>query len=248
MQIKISLSALLLLIVLSCPVYAQTWTNVSPSWTAANVYAESMAVYGGNLYVGTEYTGPADTAQVWQYNGTTWTNVSPSWATGNYSAESMAVYGGNLYVGTGHYSGPAQVWQYNGTTWTNVSPSWTATNDSAQTMTVYGGNLYVGMGNTYYLPAQVWQYNGTTWTNVSPSWDATNAYALSMAVYGDNLYVGTRKYGGPAQVWQLFVQPTTATAVSTMTEWGMIVFALLAGLSSAYYLRRKKRVGSSSII
>jgi hypothetical protein len=34
------------------------------------------------------------------------------------------------------------------------------------------------------------------------------------------------------------------TIVPTMTEWGMIVFVVLAGLGSVYYLRRQKRVNS----
>jgi len=34
------------------------------------------------------------------------------------------------------------------------------------------------------------------------------------------------------------------SSVPTMTEWGMIVFAVLAGLGSVYYLRRQKRVTS----
>ncbi len=32
--------------------------------------------------------------------------------------------------------------------------------------------------------------------------------------------------------------------ILTLTEWRMIVFALLAGLSSVYYLRKQKRAGS----
>jgi len=34
---------------------------------------------------------------------------------------------------------------------------------------------------------------------------------------------------------------TTTSTVPTMTEWGMIFFVLLAGLGSAYYLRRQKK-------
>lgn len=35
---------------------------------------------------------------------------------------------------------------------------------------------------------------------------------------------------------------TAAAAVPTMTEWGMIIFIVLAGLSSVYYLRRQRSV------
>ena len=36
-------------------------------------------------------------------------------------------------------------------------------------------------------------------------------------------------------------RPATATAVPTMGEWGMIIFMILAGLGSVYYLRRERR-------
>jgi hypothetical protein len=93
MKNKILFMALLLLIMISCPVYAQTWTNVTSPlpWAVSNDYVESMAVYSGNLYVGTinDTTGP----EVWMYDGTTWTNVTNPlpWATSNTEAYSMAV-------------------------------------------------------------------------------------------------------------------------------------------------------------
>jgi hypothetical protein len=34
------------------------------------------------------------------------------------------------------------------------------------------------------------------------------------------------------------------TAIPTMTEWGMIIFVLLAGLGAVYFIRRQKRVES----
>lgn len=36
-------------------------------------------------------------------------------------------------------------------------------------------------------------------------------------------------------------QLTPATAIPTMNEWGMIIFMVLAGLGSIYYLRRQRR-------
>jgi hypothetical protein len=36
-------------------------------------------------------------------------------------------------------------------------------------------------------------------------------------------------------------QPVAVTSVPTMTEWGMIIFMVLAGLGSVYYLRRQRR-------
>ncbi len=34
----------------------------------------------------------------------------------------------------------------------------------------------------------------------------------------------------------------TATSVPTLNEWGVIIFMMLAGLGSVYYLRKHKRV------
>jgi len=34
---------------------------------------------------------------------------------------------------------------------------------------------------------------------------------------------------------------TTSVSVPTMTEWGMIMFMVLAGIGSIYYLSRKSR-------
>ncbi len=39
------------------------------------------------------------------------------------------------------------------------------------------------------------------------------------------------------------LSPAPATTIPTMTEWGMIIFMLLAGISAIYFLRRKKITG-----
>lgn len=36
--------------------------------------------------------------------------------------------------------------------------------------------------------------------------------------------------------------PTVSTAVPTMNEWGLIIFASIAGLGSAYFIRRRRHV------
>ena len=77
--------------------------------------ASSMAVFGGNLYVGTATLTVG--CEVWRYDGTSWTQVvgqSPAGTTGtgpgfgdpnNIAVESMAVYGTMLYAGTSNGSG-----------------------------------------------------------------------------------------------------------------------------------------------
>ena len=43
-----------------------------------------------------------------------------------------------------------------------------------------------------------------------------------------------------SQLYNQFLRRST-TAVPTMTEWGMIIFVLLAGLGSVYYLRKQRK-------
>ncbi|MCG7853629.1 MAG: IPTL-CTERM sorting domain-containing protein, partial [Methanosarcinaceae archaeon] len=37
---------------------------------------------------------------------------------------------------------------------------------------------------------------------------------------------------------------SASTSIPTMTQWGMIVFVVLAGLGAVYYMRRQKRANS----
>jgi len=210
--VKVLLLTGFLFLILAAGAYGQTWISTNAPWTDDNYSANSMAVYGDYLYMG---TGNSGGAQVWQYNGTAWISTNASWTTDNTDALSMAVYGTNLYVGTGNSTTGAEVWQYNGTSWTNVTSTlpWGAGYTDAPSMAVYGGNLYVGIGTELLvglevigsartrrhrsslteeevIGPQVWQYNGT-WNNVSPPWGTDNIDVPSMAVYGANLYVGT---------------------------------------------------------
>jgi len=41
---------------------------------------------------------------------------------------------------------------------------------------------------------------------------------------------------------RLTLQTNDFTAIPTMTEWGMIIFMMFAGLGAAYYLRRQRRL------
>jgi len=44
----------------------------------------------------------------------------------------------------------------------------------------------------------------------------------------------------PAQTFEVTVTVGAAISVPTLTDWGMVLFALFAGLGSAYYLMRRK--------
>jgi concanavalin A-like lectin/glucanase superfamily protein len=91
----------------------------------------------------------------------------------------------------------------------------------------------------------------------------TGSVTLNTSLYNSGLNIGARYTGNTqfvqgmienvrihdtalsAQALGFFrdgVSQMTQTAVPTMNEWGMIIFIVLAGLGSVYFLRRQKRV------
>jgi hypothetical protein len=86
--------------------------GVNASWPDQSYkYAGSMAVYNGELYVGTGGISTGAAADVWRYNGTTWSQVggsgvNNSWTFANSIEEvgTMSVYKGKLYAGIGRSS------------------------------------------------------------------------------------------------------------------------------------------------
>lgn len=85
--------------------------------------------------------------------------------------------------------------------------------------------------------------------------DANWIYATngnnSITVYpilGDGDITPTRTISGGLTTlnrpYGIVVRSDSATAVPTITQWGMIVFMVLAGLGAVYYLRRKKAIKS----
>ena len=63
---------------------------------------------------------------------------------------------------------------------------------------------------------------------------AANNYEL-IVEFDDNSFGGAD--------WYIIVLGTP-TNIPTMTEWGMIIFMVLAGIGSVYYLRRQRRIES----
>ncbi len=93
--------------------------------------------------------------------------------------------------------------------------------------------------------------------NPNHSWNWWEDYCnwLVLNQNGDGSWSGGSQWTGPlATAWYVSIlnattiaptPPTPVThSVPTLTEWGMIIFVLLAGLSSVYYLRRQKRANS----
>jgi len=142
-----------------------------------------MAVYGGQLYVGTE--NGANGCNVWRYDGANWTQVvgqSPPGTPGtgpgfgnaaNFEAYEMSVYGGCLYVGVTNLVTGCEVWRYDGTTWTQVVGGGAAGTPTAP-----------GFGN------------GSNWS------------IWGTAVYDLGLFWGTWNNATGCEVWSTKTSPT----------------------------------------
>ena len=92
-----------------------------------------------------------------------------------------------------------------------------------------------GVGNAYFIYS-----NGVLdVANMETNVPLINTYLTSWTI---PTVGGTTTYKafaiGAGSVTQL-----APVSGPTMSEWGMIVFVLLAGLSSAYYLRKQKKTG-----
>ncbi len=93
--------------------------NLNSAWGANYNRAQSLASYGGDLYVALE-GDTAGEAEAWRYNATTslWTKVggdalNSSWADSTYEkVYSIILHGGDIYAGLGADAGEAEVWRF----------------------------------------------------------------------------------------------------------------------------------------
>jgi tripartite motif-containing protein 71 len=242
-----------------------TWNQVNTDGfgDANNVFVTSLAIFGGNLYVGT--TNWNTGAEVWSCqvcDGTDWTQVNADgFGGGNVGAASMAVFGGNLYVGTRNTSG-AEVWNCqtcDGTDWTQVITGGfgDVNNDEVTSMIPFDGDLCAGTSNNDAVPStscEVWcSSDGANWTqvNVDGFGDPDNAGANTMAVFGDSLYIGTRARpidGDGGQVWRWRHMPVGGVTVPSAGSMAMapptvgvgLVLGVAALGGAAWYARRRR--------
>lgn len=147
------------------------WTDHGQLGNAVMVFG--MAVYEGELFVGTCEAGERQTGRVFRYDGQRWTDCgSPDPCN---AVSSLAVYGGKLYVGVSKYrlAGSSlpesqnqhpggKVYRYEG------DDRWVPCGELPETeaiggMVVYRGRLYAG---SLYAPAGFFRYEGgTKWTS-----------------------------------------------------------------------------------
>ncbi|MFC1534682.1 LamG-like jellyroll fold domain-containing protein, partial [Thermodesulfobacteriota bacterium] len=187
-----------------------TWSQVnlngfgSAGPNPSNYSADSMAVYGGNLY-----TSVANVSGVGVYRydgGTTWTQVNTSGfgIANNYRSHAMIEHGGFLYVGTENFNG-ATLFQYTGSGWNQITiDGFGDTNNTVfRSMAVYDGDLYVAALNDV-TGVEIWRFKDASWSQVNTDGFgmANNTQAKAMIEYEGELYVGTDNDMDGAELWK----------------------------------------------
>jgi hypothetical protein len=61
----------------------------------------------------------------------------------------------------------------------------------------------------------------------------TGTFAVTTINTGGDIPVGVATFQGP-----------TPATIPTMTQWGMIIFVVLAGVGAVYFMRRKARTNN----
>jgi PKD repeat protein len=210
------------------------WTRVVENGFGNDVYnyqAPSLAVFNGNLYVGTGHgdwyddghpNGPLG-GEVWRSgDGTTWVPVNASgFGTQEaYRVESLLVFRNGLYAYVSHMGGSAagaDVWRCTKTVCSEQG-DWTKVMDNGfgvpqiQFLTsgaVSGAYLYAS-AVTYNLSTgmQLWRTaNGTDWEKATPYdglGNSNNSYAYrgAMIDFNGRLTLGVTNWANGAGIWQ----------------------------------------------
>lgn len=167
------------------------WIDHGRLGNAVLIYG--MAVYDGQLFVGTCEAGEEEAGRVFRYDGRDWTDCgAPDKCN---SVSSLAVYNGKLYVGVSKYrlAGSSltesdnpnlggKVYRYDGDNqWRHCGtlPEVEAING----MVVYRGELYAG---SMYAPAGFFRYEGgTKWT---PCGTPDGKRVEALTVYNGHIY------------------------------------------------------------
>lgn len=117
-----------------------------------NRTAQSMAVYGSELFVGTRDSSGGKGCEVWFYNGADWAPMATGGFgdTNNFVAESLVASGLDLYVGTNNQATGCEVWSFDGGDWTQENPDGFGNpdNGAVTAMALWGGDLYAGTDNS----------------------------------------------------------------------------------------------------
>jgi Family of unknown function (DUF5719) len=142
-----------------------------------NTDATFMAVFNGNLYMGTDNS--SDGCGVWEYTGgLTWNQVnSNGFGNSDSAVTSMTTFNGRLYVGTSN-SGGCHVYSYDGSNWSQETLPGSSgfgepSNIAASSMFGDPTGLYLGTSNgiqsggPIQYGCEVWRFDGSNWTCIA---------------------------------------------------------------------------------
>ncbi|MEI7781262.1 MAG: hypothetical protein WCJ18_04970 [Planctomycetota bacterium] len=194
--------------------------NADGFGTASNKYAFSMAVFNGDLYVGTlnvdslqgmlnffwcrSAAGLTEGAEIWRYGRDgTWTRVVDDGLASrlNLGVRKLAVIGGLLYAVTANHDEGMEVWRTrDGSDWERVAAGGfgDCCNTSGRGLCEFAGWIYVGTENRRH-GAQLWRSrDGRAWQKVCDKGieDAGNVWLSDFTVFDGRLYMGTLNTGG----------------------------------------------------
>lgn len=188
--------------------------------TASNKYAFSMAVFKGDLYVGTlnvtsmqgmlnffwcrSAKSVTEGAEIWRYGRDgSWTRVVDAGLASrlNLGVRKLAVIGDLLYAVTANHDEGMEVWRTaDGSAWERVAAGGFGdrANTSGRGLCEFNGWIYVGTENRRH-GAQLWRSrDGRDWQKVRDRGieDRGNAWLSDFVVFGGQLYMGTLNTGG----------------------------------------------------
>lgn len=188
--------------------------------TPSNKYAFSMAVFRGELYVGTlnvtsmqgmlnffwcrSAKSGTEGAEIWRYGRDgSWSRVVDAGLASrlNLGVRKLAVIGDLLYAVTANHDEGMEVWRTaDGSDWERVAAGGFGdrANTSGRGLCEFNGWIYVGTENRRH-GAQLWRSrDGRDWQKVRDRGieDKGNAWLSDSVVFDGQLYMGTLNTGG----------------------------------------------------
>jgi hypothetical protein len=204
--------------------YIAKWDG--SQWSALgsgmNDRVEALAVSGGTLYAGGQFTNAGGNAanRVAQWSGGNWSAVGSGI---DANVDTLAVSGGTLYVGGGFSTAGTNaafsIAQWNGSNWSALG---SGINGAVEALALSGSTLYLGGSFTTVgtiTANRLAQWNGSSW---SPMGLGVNSNVLALAVSGGTVYAGGA-----------FTTAGTNSMANHIAQWnGSNWLALASGMNS----------------
>jgi hypothetical protein len=159
------------------PTPAPTWAYVgSAGFSDGIVYASSISIDNGIIYVAYSDSTVSNKAIVKQFNGTSWDNVgNPGFsATPANQQISLVVYNNVPYL---TFSGSTDLYEFTGSAWTTLGTA-PFSGGGGRFLSIDSGAIYVAYGTT------VSKWNGSSWDSIgTPEMNINNFCISSHQLY-----------------------------------------------------------------